>query len=53
MAIHEQLPRQTHRDLKEMGWAKAPELAEVAGGKTEVRLCNLVAQSEGAAERGV
>ena len=23
MAIHEQLPRQTHRDLKEMGWTKA------------------------------
>ena len=30
MAIHEQLPRQTHRDLKEMGWAKAAELAKVA-----------------------
>ena len=30
MAIHEQLPRQTHRDLKEMGWTKAAELAKVA-----------------------
>ena len=54
MAIHEQLPRQTHRDLKEMGWAKAAELAKVARRDgTEVRLCNLVAQSAGAAEGGV
>ena len=30
MAIHEQLPRQTHRDLKEMGWTKARELVRVA-----------------------
>ena len=30
MAIHEQLPRQTHRDLKEVGWTKAAELAKVA-----------------------
>jgi hypothetical protein len=30
MAIHEQLPRQTHRDLKQMGWTKAAELAKVA-----------------------
>ena len=30
MAIHEQLPRQTHRDLKEMGWTKARELVKVA-----------------------
>ena len=30
MAIHEQLPRQSHRDLKEMGWTKARELARVA-----------------------
>ncbi len=29
MAIHEQLPRQTHRDLKEMGWTKARELVKV------------------------
>ena len=30
MAIHEQLPRQAHRDLREMGWTKAAELAKVA-----------------------
>ena len=30
MAIHEQLPRETHRDLREMGWTKARELVKVA-----------------------
>jgi hypothetical protein len=30
MAIHEQLPRQSHRDLREMGWTKARELVKVA-----------------------
>jgi hypothetical protein len=30
MAIHEQLPRQIHRDLKQVGWTKATELAKVA-----------------------
>jgi hypothetical protein len=30
MAIHEQLPRQTHRDLRDVGWTKAAELAKVA-----------------------
>jgi hypothetical protein len=30
MAIHEQLPRQIHRDLREVGWAKATDLAKVA-----------------------
>src|ERR1700734_2130027 len=30
MTIHEQLPRETHRDLKEMGWTKARELVKVA-----------------------
>ena len=30
MAIHEQLPRQIHRDLHQMGWTKAAELAKVA-----------------------
>jgi hypothetical protein len=29
MAIHEQLPRQTHRDLRAMGWTKARELVRV------------------------
>ena len=30
MAIHEQLPKQVHRDLRQVGWAKATELAKVA-----------------------
>jgi hypothetical protein len=30
MAIHEQLPRQVHRDLRQVGWTKAAELAKVA-----------------------
>jgi hypothetical protein len=30
MGIHEQLPRQIHRDLKEIGWTKATDLAKVA-----------------------
>src|SRR5215469_16524130 len=30
MAIHERLPRQIHRDLRQVGWTKAAELAKVA-----------------------
>jgi hypothetical protein len=30
MAIHEQLPREVHRDLSEVGWTKARELVKVA-----------------------
>ena len=30
MTIHEQLPRQIHRDLHQVGWTKAAELAKVA-----------------------
>ena len=30
MAIHEQLPRQVHRDLREVGWTKAREMVKVA-----------------------
>ena len=33
MAIHEQLPRQVHRDLREVGWTKARELVKVARAK--------------------
>jgi len=29
MAIHEQLPRQVHRDLKAVGWSKATDLAKI------------------------
>jgi hypothetical protein len=30
MAIHEQLPRQVHRDLRDVGWTKAREMVKVA-----------------------
>src|SRR5271156_5369491 len=30
MAMHEQLPRQAHHELKQVGWTKAAELAKVA-----------------------
>ncbi len=30
MAIHENLPKKTRRDLKQIGWSKATELAKVA-----------------------
>ncbi|MFZ0737240.1 MAG: hypothetical protein WAM96_09125 [Candidatus Acidiferrales bacterium] len=30
MAIHEQLPRQIHKGLRQVGWTKATELAKVA-----------------------
>jgi len=30
MAIHERLPRQIHKGLKQLGWTKARELARVA-----------------------
>ena len=30
MAIHEHLPRQIHRDLKQVGWTKARELVKIA-----------------------
>ena len=30
MAIHEQLPQQIHRDLREVGWTKATDLARIA-----------------------
>ena len=34
MAIHEQLPRQTHRELKEMGWTKATGVGQGGAGGT-------------------
>ena len=30
MSIHERLPRQIHRELKEIGWTKAADLAKLA-----------------------
>ena len=54
MAIHEHLPRISKPDLKLVGWAKATELVKVARqGSGAVRLCNLVAQSQGDAQRRV
>ena len=54
MAIHEQLPRQTHHELKQVGWTKASGVSQGrTAGRAEIRLCNLVAQSAGAAEGGV
>lgn len=35
MAIHEQLPRKIHRDLREVGWTKARELVRVARAERE------------------
>ena len=35
MAIHEQLPRGIHRDLREVGWTKARELVRVARADRE------------------
>ncbi len=35
MAIHEQLPRQVHRDLKDVGWTKARELVKVVRAESK------------------
>ena len=35
MAIHEHLPRQMHRNLKQIGWTKARELVKVARAEGE------------------
>ena len=51
MSIHEHLPPQARRELKEVGWTKGLELAKVAQeGWAGVRLCNLAAQSALTAE---
>ena len=39
MAIQEQLPRQIHRDLKELGWTKARELVKVARAEGQRFVC--------------
>ena len=45
MSIHEHLPPQARKELKEVGWTKGLELAKVARSEGQrVRLCNLVAQ---------
>jgi hypothetical protein len=47
MAIHENLTRIPKPRLRQVGWSKAAEMAKGrAQGRTGLRLCNLVAQSE-------
>ena len=54
MSIHEHLPPQARKELKEVGWTKGLELAKIgAAGRAGLRLCNLVAQSPRDAEGGV
>jgi len=54
MSIHEHLPPQARKFLKEVGWTKELELAKLARWDgAGLRLCNLVAQSASHAERGV
>jgi hypothetical protein len=53
MSIHENLPLQARRQLKEIGWTKGLDLAKVEEGSPEVQLCNLVAQSQDATERSI
>jgi len=53
MSIHEHLPPQAWKDLKEVGWTKGLELAKLARRDAALRLCNLVAQSAGIAEGGL
>jgi len=54
MSIHEHLPPQARRELKEGGWSKGLELAKLARERSAgVRLCNLVAQGSGDAEGGI
>ena len=46
MSIHEHLPPQARKELKEMGWTKGRGAGEGgAQGRAGLRLCNLVAQS--------
>jgi hypothetical protein len=46
MSIHEHLPPQAKKELKEVGWTKGLGIGEdCEEGQTKLRLCNLVAQS--------
>ena len=52
MSIHEHLPPQARKDLKEVGWTKGLELAKLARAEGQrLRLCNLGAQSTGRCRR--
>ena len=55
MSIHENLPPQVRRELKQVGWTKGAGTgkARKEEGWAGLRLCNLVAQSSRAAERTV
>ena len=54
MSIHEHLPPQARKQLKELGWAKGLELAKLARkGRAALRLCNLVAPGTGNATEAV
>src|SRR3989441_98639 len=46
MSIHEHLPPQVRKELKQVGWTKGRELAKLARAEGQgVRLCTLGAQS--------
>ena len=54
MSIHEHLPPQVRRELKQVGWTKGLELAKVArSDRQEFDCATLVAQSSLATERAV
>ncbi len=54
MSIHEHLPPQARKELKEVGWTKGLELAKSGEeGWAGVRLCNLAAQGTLAAKGSV
>jgi hypothetical protein len=53
MSIHEHLPPQARKQLKDVGWAKGLELAKlVKKGPAALRFCNLVAQGSSDAKGG-
>jgi hypothetical protein len=54
MSIHEHLPPQARKQLKQLGWAKGLEPGQASQkGPTALRFCNLVGQNPPAAERGI
>jgi hypothetical protein len=55
MSIHERLPPEAKRGLEQVGWTKGLELAKLArkSDGQGLRLCNLIAQSQASAQRGI
>ena len=54
MSIHEHLPPQARKQLKEVGLGERAGAGQAGQeGQAALRLCNLVAQSSGDAQRGV